>query len=242
MRVQISHAGIGADLQTRLRLAAQMLVAFRIQAEVGPWTGSGCQLVVVDLADGHGRHVAEIAQRRQVATIAVGDPGEYAGRLAAELSADVSVAGLSSAIRNLLAPESSHSPAIQVSASTADKPAGVSTWGRSSRHFAWARLTSDLAATDVQATLDSRIIYFSRSEGRVRANSWSDMMFALKHSHDERWQLKRLPSPLAAGQAEISSSQDAFLLQAALRNPDAIASYPETPFALEHWPDLTWAG
>ena len=82
MGTDIRIAGLSIEMTRRVDLAVATLAAYRVSAKALPWQGSGCELVVVDINDAYGMHVAEVAARRQVKTLALGcDKPPFIGRI-----------------------------------------------------------------------------------------------------------------------------------------------------------------
>ena len=75
MRTDIRIAGLPAQVESRIRLAAQLIAAFDIDAKVSAWDGTRCHALVADAEDAYGARSIELAARRGIAVLALSDSG-----------------------------------------------------------------------------------------------------------------------------------------------------------------------
>lgn len=239
MRTDIRFAGISPSVERRVCLAASTLAAYKIQAQASAWEGIGCNLVVLDLDDVYGQHVAEIAIRRGVKVIAVGSAQPPLPGQITRLQVDASARRIGDAMLQLLAPKKF--ARVIESRGTPIPPAAVDeVVAALTRVFPWAPLTNELAGVDARATNGSRQIYLCRDSGRIRAHTLSDMLYAMDNAGAAGWTLERM-KPIPTGQAETTRSLDVFFLKAALQCPEGIEHFGDSPYRLESWPDLAGA-
>jgi len=85
----IRHAGLRPEQEQRLRLAAGALAAHGINASVEAWDGTRCDLAVISGDDGYGRRVQDIAARRGLGVLILGNHAE--GTVAAREDASAAV-------------------------------------------------------------------------------------------------------------------------------------------------------
>lgn len=229
MPTLIRHAGLRPEQEQRLRFAVAALSASGIQASLDHWDGTRCKLVVVNLDDGHGRKVREIAQRRGLRVVGWAQPEGTDGHTGNGRN-DLGVADLTRWLESQLRSEADVQPGMM--ATSPSMPASNS---------GLVRLAQDPACVegDIEARLGGRHLYLLRSSGRVLTSSLSDQMAARDRLHEAGWSLRQAtPSVQELGTFEYSGSLDAWLLSAALRKPEALPAFPEKLCFLEHWPDL----
>ena len=91
MRIDLRTAALDDAQERRVRLAAPLLAAHGLTVAVSPWDGTRCAGVVLRAGDAYGERVRDLAQRRGVPVVALGD------------AADASVACLVAALRGAFA-------------------------------------------------------------------------------------------------------------------------------------------
>lgn len=75
MRVDIRVAGLPDYNLPRARLAAQLMAAFRYDADFAVWDGERCDVLIADIEDNHGRGCMEQALLRGIAVLALSGTG-----------------------------------------------------------------------------------------------------------------------------------------------------------------------
>lgn len=233
VRYDIRFAALAADAERRVRLAVRALGMHDVETSVEPWQGSGCTAVVVDTHDGYGRQVMEVATRRRVAVLALGDEaGE--GSSFASLPADASIAAIAQSLQRLLG--ISHAPdprrANARAAERADGAAGEAPGLLQLASNAWRE-------RDLEARFGPRTIWLQRGDGRALAHTLSDLIEARNQLCSTGWQFREVPAHAARNaRAEVGTSLDTLLVQGALRGEAQLPRFPDVPCSLAHWPDL----
>jgi hypothetical protein len=235
MRYDIRFAALAADAERRVRLAVRTLGVHNVETSVEPWQGSGCAAVVVDSHDGYGRQVMDVATRRGVAVLALGGEGPSEAPAIARLPTDASIATIAQALQRLLSgagrPELRKTGAREtdVVEEEAVDAAGLIVLAATER---WRGL-------DLEARFGPRVIYLMRDQGRAIAHTLSDLIEARNQLCQRGWQFREIAgrASIAAG-AEVTTSLDTLLVQAALRGEAQLTPFPDTPCSLMHWPDL----
>ncbi|MGH8492163.1 MAG: hypothetical protein ACRERR_03510 [Moraxellaceae bacterium] len=75
MRIDIRIAGLPDYAEPRARLAAQLMAAFRYEADFSAWDGSGCDVLMADVEDAYGMHCMEQALARGIRVLALSGAG-----------------------------------------------------------------------------------------------------------------------------------------------------------------------
>lgn len=232
MRQDIRHAGLAPEIERRLRLAARTLALQGVDASVDRWEGIGCRLVVVGTDDAYGRHVLDIARRRQVPVIAVGT-----GQLPPDeptLSLEASISDFASALQPLLRSSRESAPA---------RAATVHALPSASDGLL-QQLASDgqLGHQAVHARLGARSLYLLPERGRVLARTRSDLIELRDRLCQPGFEITRLGSESEVpADVEVSEGLDAYLLLAAVKGAARLPAFEDVPCELEHWPDLAAA-
>jgi hypothetical protein len=234
VRYDIRFAALAADAERRVRLAVRALAMPSVETSLEPWQGSGCTAVVVDSLDGYGRHVMDVATRRGVAVLALGDANAASDRSSfANLPTDASIASIAQALKGLLGLASTSEarrPAPRdPERSEAGDAGGLIQLARSD---AWRE-------SDLEARFGPRTIYLARADGRAIAHTLSDLIEARNQLCQGDWQFREVaPGAAADAGAEVSTSLDTLLVQAALRGESQLPPFPAVACTLAHWPDL----
>lgn len=223
LRADITFSALGEQAEQRVRLAVQLLAAYRIRAKVRPWDGTRCDLLVTDLSDAYGRRTHELARTRGTPVLAFGVDGDAAGD-GIGIAPDNSLApALAQSMRELLAPDArDDEPDAQADAMPA-----------------LCRLAAaDFRGLGVDATSNGRIVRIRPEEGRVYAPTLSDLLSAVDTFCSADWSLARNDEDGRPREDGASRSLEAFLLQAAFAARDALPRFPEGRYRLSDWPDV----
>jgi hypothetical protein len=238
MRQDIRYVALGAEPERRVRLAARTLAVHGVEASVQPWEGPRCDVVVANADDGYGQQVIEIATRRGVPVISLGQADEGAPT-AARLPADATISALANLLRSLLTGSRESAATRNARSSTGTEPRAAINTAVDAVGLVQLALLSDLRKRDIEARIGSRVVYFMRSRGRVLTNSLSDMLESRNQLCEPGWQFRDISAmPQLSAGAEVVGSLDAFLLHAATRSGARLPDFPEVRCALEYWPDL----
>ncbi|MDQ8038280.1 MAG: hypothetical protein REI12_12720 [Pedobacter sp.] len=77
MRIDIRIAGLPDYAAPRARLAAQLMAAFRYEAEFSAWDGSRCDVLIADIEDGYGKSCMEQALQSGICVLALSGTGTF---------------------------------------------------------------------------------------------------------------------------------------------------------------------
>lgn len=249
IRADIAIAALDEDTMQRLRIAASLLAAYRIQARVRDWDGTRCSVLVADHADAYGRQASDIARRRQTPVLLFNAP-QHAPAPGVGYADPASVAStLAAALRELLGDKTADAPAPAApqAAPQAEKaqPPAPSPAAAPERLPAVAstlcRLTTpEFQGRAVDATLRGRTIHIRPAEGRIYAPSLSDLLSARDSLGQSDWTLHAVGDHDSARPAHdgASRSLEAFLLQAAYHSRAHLPDFPPGHYRLSDWPDI----
>jgi hypothetical protein len=226
IRADIATAALNEQVEQRIRIAASLLPAYKIGANVRPWDGTRCGLLITDPSDAYGRQAFELAKKRGTPILAISDhPADIETECVA-VSESSPAPVLAQHLRELL---------------TRDLPAerthAVDVDGNVS---ALCRLAaSEYRGRPVDAFCAGRTIHIRPVEGRIYANTLSDLMSACDSFSSSAWEL-RIPSASdrATTTDGTSRSLEAFLLQSAFQGRDRLPSFPAGRYRLKDWPDV----
>lgn len=220
-RADIAIAALSDQMEQRIRIAAQLLAAYRIRAAVRIWDGTRCSLLVTDHGDPYGRKIAGLACSRGTPVLAFGVDPIVAGITA--IGESSLTPALAQAMRELLQPA-----AAQNEETTIGGP-----------QPALCRLTApEFSGRAIDATCNGRTIHIRPEEGRIYAPTYSDLLSARDSFSTEGWTLSLTTSGRDAHGDGASRSLEAFLLQSAFSGRDHLPVFPMHRYRLKDWPDL----
>lgn len=233
MRIDLRMAALTDSEEQRVRLAARLLGAQRIEARLSPWDGTRCDVVVVNGDDAYGRQVMMLAKKRRTGIVAYASEDIPFDDAAHCRVIEGTAASLVSVLLSVIA-------AVRDGGAAALPPAKYSRpeyleGGSPLMHLAQEAWRGH----DIDAVVAGRRISIRASSGRVMAGSLSDMLAArdaLSHPTEPH---RFSPAPdrhRSAG--EVTRSLDAFLVEAAWRGRHALPDFVGTAYGLRDWPDL----
>lgn len=230
IRADIATAALNEQVEQRIRIAASLLPAYRIKAKVRPWDGTRCGLLVTDPSDEYGRQTLALARKRGTPVLAIS--GRISGNLA------------DSDIECLAVSESSPAPVLAQHLRellTRDQPAeSVDPVVANGIIPALCRLAApEYRGQPVDAIGNGRTIHIRPVEGRIYANTLSDLLSACDTFATSAWELQVSSASDRAATADgASRSLEAFLLQSAFQGRDQLPSFPAGRYRLKDWPDV----
>lgn len=221
MNIDLRYAGLARDVERRVRLAASALAAHRVTANASAWDGAQCDAVVLDGANAVGKYVLRLAQQRGIPVLDVRPRGDSV------VESVANIVWLTRSLRELLR--------ARVFADVARAGAG------DDAQPALLRLASDasLRGVDLEAHQSGTRIWLLPSSGRVVSVAVSDRLRAQGQFGAADWSFQ--PVPRHSGwrvPGEVSSSLDAFYLQAAWQQRGSLPPFPAGQYSLREWPDL----
>ena len=226
IRADIATAALNEHVEQRIRIAASLLPAYRIGAKVRPWDGTRCDLLITALSDAYGRQAFDLAKKRGTPILAISDhPADIETECVA-VSESSPAPVLAQHLRELLTRDL-----------PADSADAVDVDGRVP---ALCRLAApEHRGQPVDAICAGRTIHIRPVEGRIYANTLSDLISACGSFSSSAWEL-RIPSASdrATTTDGASRSLEAFLLQAAFQGRDQLPSFPAGRYQLKDWPDV----
>lgn len=235
MRIDLRTAALTDSEEQKVRLAANLLGALRIEAKLSPWDGTRCDVVVVNADDAYGRRVMELAQKRSMGLIAYATQAISLEGPAQRQVSEGTAATLVAALRGVI--EAIRKPAAMASSGSS---AAALPPRREGEVSALMDLTHDTwRGRDIDADIAGRRISIRASRGRVLAATLSDLLAARDalgepaEAHAFVAVAERHP-----GMGEVSCSLDAFLVDGALRGRRSLPAFAGSSYALRDWPDL----
>ncbi len=227
IRADIATAALNENVEQRIRIAASLLPAYKIGANVRAWDGTRCSLLITDPSDAYGRQAFELAKKRGTPILAISDnhPADIETEcVAASESSPAPV--LAQHLRELLTrdlpAESTNVPDVDANASALCRLAASGYRGR-----------------PVDAVYAGRTIHIRPVEGRVYANTLSDLMSACDSFSSSAWDLQLASTSNRATTTDgASRSLEAFLLQTAFQGRDRLPAFPAGRYRLKDWPDV----
>lgn len=226
IRADIATAALNEQVEQRIRIAASLLPAYRIGAKVRPWDGTRCGLLITDLSDAYGRQAFALAKKRGTPILAISDNPTDIETECVIVSENSPAPVLAQHLRELL---------------TRDLPAESATVADVNDSFpALCRLAApQYRGRPVDATCNGRTIHIRPVEGRVYANTLSDLLSACDSFSSSAWELQIASASDRATTADgASRSLEAFLLQTAFQGRDQLPSFPAGRYQLNDWPDV----
>ncbi len=222
----ITTAALNEQVEQRIRIAASLLPAYRIGANVRPWDGTRCGLLITDPSDAYGRQAFELAMKRGTPVLAIFNNPMNIEPDCLAVSESSPAPVLAQHLRELL---------------TRDLPADSATAADVNDSLpALCRLAAPkYRGQPVDAISNGRSIHIRPAEGRVYANTLSDLLSACDSFSSSVWQLQTASASSRTTPADgASRSLEAFLLQTAFHGRDQLPSFPPGRYQLKDWPDV----
>lgn len=222
MRVDLTAAGLTEEARHILKVAANLLGAYRMSARLREWDGTRCDALFVDAHDGYGRSAAESAQRRGIRVIHFGDGPAAPDDAIPHIPSTGPIATIVRHLQHLFAaPRGAQSEAAPES-----NIVRMATWpGWDGRDLAFRG--------------EGREILILRSSSRVLAASLSDILYCRDHIDDPAWSIEVLAigavRPLTH---DVAVSMDSFLCQAIEGSSCSFPAHAAGRWVLQDWPDL----
>lgn len=230
MRKHIRTVALDEDIEQRIRIAASLLAAYRIQAHVSPWDGTRCDLLIANVADAYGRQALGLAIRRGTPVVVIGNAA-FLPDGAVTLSETTQAPDLARQFHDLLA-DGTAPRLARKQANGIDE--GVERKSQSTAlicHLA----EPTLRGHRVEIIDSTRRVTLCPNEGRVFAATHSDLHAARDALGGNLWKIQPKGN---APVGEVSASLDSFLLLAALRVRDQLPAMDQSKHSLRYWPDL----
>ncbi len=224
LRADIAIAALDDQIEQRIRIAAQLLAAYRIKAVVRAWDGTRCSLLATDLSDAYGRQACQRARGRGTPVLAFSADAGQAQQTGLICAAEGSLApALAHAIRDLLQPTPTETTPTTVAG---PQPA-------------LCRLADpEFSGRAVDATCNGRLVHIRPEEGRVYAPTFSDLLSARDTFSSGEWTLSTNLSADARHGDGANRSLEAFLLQSAFSGREQLPAFPKGRYRLKDWPDI----
>jgi len=226
IRADIAIAALNEQVEQRIRIAASLLPAYRIGAKVRPWDGTRCGLLITDPSDAYGRQAFALAKKRGTPILAISDNPTDIGTECVAVSESSPAPVLAQHLRELLTPDQAVDSVDAVAAN------GIVP--------ALCRLAApEYRGQAIDAIGNGRTIHIRPVEGRIYANTLSDLLSACDTFSSSAWELQiSAASDRAPPTDGASRSLEAFLLQSAFQGRDQLPSFPAGRYQLKDWPDV----
>ena len=231
-RADIATAALNDQVEQRIRIAASLLLATRvdtnvrpINAKVRPWDGTRCDLLIADLSDAYGCQAFARAEKRGTAVLAIGDKPPGIGVQCEAVPASSPAPVLAKHMRDLLT-HGEHSDAGDHAVDGALP--------------ALCRLAEpEYRGRPVDAAYDGRAVHIRPETGRIYATTLSDLVSARDSFSSAAWKLQVCTSSDRTEPTDgASRSLEAFLLQATHHCRGQLPSFPKGRYQLKEWPDV----
>ena len=122
MNVDIRVAVAGDELQKRLRLAAGLLQAHKIEGSLRPWDGTRCDCAIVAADDLYGERIQDYARRKQIPVLAITRANDRFDPATATIGEHAPINVYVRALLNLLNAEAKPAASAQATAAWSDNP------------------------------------------------------------------------------------------------------------------------
>lgn len=226
IRADIATAALNEQVEQRIRIAASLLPAYRIGAKVRPWDGTRCGLLITDLSDEYGRQAFALAKKRGTPVLAISDSLTGIDPECMVVSESSPAPILAQRLRDLL---------------TRDEPTeNVDTNYLNDSIPALCKLAApEYRGRPVDALCNGRTIHIRPVEGRIYANTLSELLSACDSFSSSAWELQISSASDRATPADgASRSLEAFLLQSAFQGRAQLPPFPAGRYQLKDWPDV----
>lgn len=224
MRIDIRTAALDSEVERRIRISANLLAAYRLQAMVKAWDGTRCQLLVAAADDAYGQQAISLAARRGTPVIALGSSFPPAA------NGPITTIPLSSPAPSIARAMSEFLTAT----SMPEAPQGLV----APQHPGLCSLASaTLRGRAVDIAANGRVAHLRPEVGRAYAASHSDLLAVADALLGNTATLTPIERPTAIN-GEVSGSLESLLTRAALRARDRLPAFPDGKYWLDAWPDL----
>ena len=226
IKVTLSMAGIDESLELRVTMAAQLLGASRITAQIAPWDGMRRDILVADVSDAYGRAAYGVARRRGDAVLALSRSGSPLEDGTPTLATSAQVVELQQRLRELALLVRPGAAAAAPPEATVDGLLGLC-------------VGTGANGTDFVARSGSHSVVVRRAASRIVARSHSDLAAAKATFLGFPWTARAvIREDLAPVDDLVSHSLDAFLIGACEAHERKLPSLGPSRHRLAHWPDL----
>lgn len=214
-QLKIAYAGCGPDVMRKLNLMTDLLRGRGFIPSLKRWEGAGVDLVVACHQDGFGKRVADIATRRRIPLLIIGDPGSSAPTGARTVSREL--------------------PTIEYFR-MAEELVGAKTKRKAMQESVTLERL-DLAK-DQCLTAGNALVFIDGDSGSCRAASHSDLA-AISHRLSSQRPVEVSPkSGKPIGDAlEVSISLENFVFNG-LISKDTVSWQGKDSVTLSGWPDI----
>lgn len=231
MQIDLRYAALDETVEQRVRLAAETLAAYRIEARASDWDGTQCGVLVAGSDDAYGRRVIDIARRRGISVLAIGAAVDDADKTLAV--SEATIVAIARGLRALLEARSS---------SDAPRRGDAVAPPRKDAEPAACALTRlaiypTLAGVDLEASIHGTTVWLLPSAGRVLSATVADQLRARDRLGSDDWNFTPLRERTRLI-GEISHSLDSFYLQGAWAARARLPAFTATGVRLRDWPDL----
>lgn len=238
MRTTIRYAGLDEGMMTRLKLAASLLSAHRIEPTVEPWDGTRCSLLVANGDDAYGLASIESASRRGVRTLNLTreSNGTSSGQgQNTTVPTYCPLLRLAEELRNHLTNGDSNATA---SGPQEFAPTGEQGEDMTSPNGLIARLASEFRGQDIVAEHQQRRAVIMATRGRIYFPSVEQREHFRTEAGAATWTIRALSQERGSLDLPVSGSLESELVFAAIHPKTKLPAFPMAAGKLLHWPDL----
>lgn len=239
MRADIRIAGLPTQVESRTRLAAQLIAAFGIDAKVSAWDGTRCHALVADAEDAYGARTIELAVRRSIPVVALSASGTIGPDHVCTAERGQPAASLAKVLAKCLDRElpqkGDMASAVPDAETSAAHDSGVLQLAS----------TPALQQGDIVGRIDGLVVLLRRDASRVFAASRDVLLAARDRLAQAGWNFGMASNESAESLRALSGysmALDAFCVSGARAADAAFPPLTSEPFQLLDWPDLGTAG
>jgi hypothetical protein len=224
MHYDIRTAALCDDSEKRVKLAAKLLAAYKINARVDPWDGTRCHLVVAAGDDAYGVQAMAIARRRGTPVLsmlpgATGPGTDGQGDVACDIPAARLVKWLAELLEGRADAEDAAGPDIQ------DRLPCL----LASNRYRGKRVT--IASGSVSVLIDPQ-------SGRAYAPTHSDLLHAQDNFCKAGWTVTHGNTANFVLAQCAFAGLEPFMIAATQRGRQLLPEYPAGHYRLDTWPDF----
>lgn len=245
MRTDIRIAGLPAQVESRIRLAAQLIAAFDIDAKVSAWDGTRCHALVADAEDAYGARSIELAARRGIAVLALSGSGTTGPDDICKSARALPAGSLAKVLAHCLGRKTDGSTADVAELARVPSLATASDSLLSGSGVVQLAPAFAQASGDIVGRIDGLTVLLRREASRASASSREILLAARDRLAQTGWHFT--PAALESSDtlralSTASMALDAFCVSGARAADGAFPELPAHALQLQDWPDLGAAG
>lgn len=245
MRTDIRIAGLPAQVESRIRLAAQLIAAFDIDAKVSAWDGTRCHALVADAEDAYGARSIELAARRGIAVLALSGSGTTGPDDICKSARALPAGSLAKVLARCLGRNTDGSTADVAELARVPSLATASDSLLSGGGVVQLASAFERAGGAIVGRIDGLTVLLRREASRASASSREVLLAARDRLAQTGWQFTPAEQESSDTLRDLSAASmalDAFCVSGARAADGPFPELPARALQLQDWPDLGAAG